>query len=495
MADIKDYIEFKKKINKLSYICNVLYYDASTDCPKLSKENSFIIQDELNKEIYDLNQSIEYKKLIQDLALDENLTSIYAKAIEKEIKELNRISKIPSEIYKKHLENTSRAYLTWENGRESGDFFAFENELKELLEYYKFFIKQNETEDLKGYDVLLSIFEEEFKEEDYDLLFDAIEKEIIPLIKKILENPKKTIISDKIYPISKQKELTEIVRNILGYDNNRGTIRETMHPYTINIGENDVRITTNYDEKNIFSNLYSVMHEIGHALYQLNIDNKYKNTILNQSPSMAFDESQSRFIENYIGRDKKFLKYIKPQIDELFVEYKNISLDDFYRFVNKVEANLIRVDADELTYPVHILIRYKIEKELFSNKLNVDGISDRFADLMQEYLGIRPNNKKEGCYQDVHWSSDFGYFPTYALGSAIGAQLLFYLKKELDFDKLLESGDLKPILDWLAKNIHKNGAYYSTRELIKKITGEDFNFNYYITYLKDKFCDLYEVEK
>ncbi len=492
MDNFNKYYELKKRTDEISYLSGVLYYDATTDSPAKAREYSYDLQAKLNSKAIELRRGLEFKNIINDLSLDSNLEPHQKRIVELEKLEIEKLDKIPSDKLIKHLNNQNRAYMAWEEGRSTLDYGGFEKELDELVSYYKEYISLLETDDKKGYDVLLNDFEKGFGVKEYDELFSLIEKELLPLIKRILAtNDKMPNLGE--FPLEKQRELTKYLTDILGYTSDRGTVRETIHPYTIPLTKNDARITTAYLLDNVFSNMYSVMHETGHALYALDLEPKYLHTALYSSASMSMDESQSRFIENYIGRDINFISFIKPKLEELFPVFKKYSNLELYKIINMVSASYYRTEADELTYPIHVLIRYKIEKGLYNGDLKVSDISKTFDDLMENYLGIRPHNKKEGCYQDVHWSSDFGYFPTYVLGSAIGAQLLNKMKQELDYDKLLLEGNLKPILAWLKDKIHKYGALYDTNELLIKATGEPFNPKYYIDYLINKFKDIYEV--
>ena len=290
-------------------------------------------------------------------------------------------------------------------------------------------------------------------------------------------------------------KITKIICDMMGYTSDKGCVRETMHPFTNGINNNDVRITTAYNEKLLLSNIYSVMHEAGHALYELGQDPKLNNTSLFGGTSMGIHESQSRFMENYLGRSYAFTKKLYSIIKNEFKdEFKDITVDDLYYYANEVSNQFIRTEADELTYSIHILIRYEIEKALFNKEITPDQISDKFNELFKEYLYAVPSNKALGCFQDVHWSSDFGYFPTYALGNAYAAQFYYKMKETLDIDSLMEEGNFKPINEWLDNNIHKYGKSKKNLEIVKLATGEDFNPNYYIKYLKEKFSTIYNIK-
>jgi carboxypeptidase Taq len=290
-------------------------------------------------------------------------------------------------------------------------------------------------------------------------------------------------------------KITREICDMMGYTQDKGCVRETLHPFTNGINSNDVRITTAYDESLLLSNIYSVMHEAGHALYELGQDPKLNGTSLFGGTSMGIHESQSRFMENYLGRSYAFTKKLYSIISKEFPqEFKDITVDDLYYYANYVSDQFKRTEADELTYPIHILIRYEVEKDLFNKRISVDQISDRFNELFYEYLGKTPRDMIEGAFQDVHWSSGFGYFPTYALGNAYAAQFMHTMEKTLDFDTLMENGDFKSINKWLDENIHKYGKSKKNLEIVKLATGEDFNPKYYIDYLKNKFEKIYNIK-
>jgi carboxypeptidase Taq len=346
-------------------------------------------------------------------------------------------------------------------------------------------------------DILLDEMEDGFNVSKYDEFFDLIKKEIVPLAKRICKLPKlyNPALDNMKFDKFKQMKITEKICKMMGYTKDKGCVRETIHPFTNGINSNDVRITTAYDESLFLSNIYSIMHEAGHALYELGQDPKLNETSLFGGTSMGIHESQSRFMENYLGRSYSFTKKLYSILKEEFKEeFENITLSDLYLYANYVSNQFKRTEADELTYSIHILIRYEVEKALFNKEISVEQISDKFNELFNEYLGKTPSNMIEGAFQDVHWSSGFGYFPTYALGNAYAAQFLHYMKRDLDIDALMEKGDFAPINKWLDEKIHKYGKSKKNLEILKEATGEDFNPNYYIEYLKEKFESIYNIK-
>lgn len=488
-----------KKVNEYlsyyQYANSIIGFDEATDCPKLDKERSLEVQNFFGKKIMDILTSDDYKNIIKELYdKREHLDEVSKLNIELEYKKQDKINKIPYDELVKHIENISRSSLEWEKARQSLDYTKFLVELKENVEYNKKYIKWQETSKIKGFSVILDEMEEGYNQEMYDEFFDTIEKELVPFVNRILDCPKKynPKLDTLKFDISKQKELTNIIANIMEYNDSVGCIRETIHPFTNRINSNDVRITTSYKEDMLFSNLYSVMHEIGHAIFYLQMDHKYNNTCIPSNVTYATHESQSRFYENYLGRSKPFIKFLYPVLVKLFpIEFSDITEEDVYYYVNSVEAQFKRIEADELTYPLHVLIRYKVEKKLFNNEITVDQMEDTFNYYMEKYLHIKPSNMLEGVFQDSHWSSGFGYFPTYALGSAYGAQLIKTMEKEIQVSNDLEKGDFTRINKWLKDKIHKYSGTRKSLEMIKEVCNENFNPKIYIEYLINKFSNIY----
>ena len=496
MTNLEKYLKDQELLKIYRYADFIISYDEETVCPKNDKKTSLEVSSYFVKKIIEITTSDEYFKNLEALSKDDSLDELLKKKIIREYKDLLKQRRIPTDLMYEEVDLIDSTSLAWEKGIDTLNFNDFINDLDLLVDVEKKRAKCLEDK-YKGYDVILDDMEEGFSTKEYDELFELIEKEILPLLNKIINLPKKynEKIKDLKFDIDKQKKLTRIICDLMGYDNTVGCVGETIHPFTNGINSNDVRTTTRYDEKLLFSNLYSVMHEVGHATYELQNDKNFSDSALMGGASCAMHESQSRFYENYLGRSKEFVKFLYPILKDLFKEeLKDFSFDDIYYYVNDVSNQPIRTEADELTYPFHIIIRYKIEKMLFNNEIKAADIENVFNSLMKKYLNSEPKNLKEGAFQDVHWTSGFGYFPTYALGSAMSAQFYHYMKKDLDIDSLMEEGNFKPINLWLKEHVHKYGRSKSQLEVLKLATGEDFNPNYYINYLKDKFKKIYNIE-
>ncbi|MDE7299333.1 MAG: carboxypeptidase M32, partial [Lachnospiraceae bacterium] len=278
-----------------------------------------------------------------------------------------------------------------------------------------------------------------------------------------------------------------------GFDFEHGILAESAHPFTTNLHNADVRITNHFYENNLESAIFSVIHEGGHALYELGVDDELTLTPVGGGTSMGVHESQSRFYENVLGRSEAFWKPLFPKLKETWPEQlADVGLSDFILGINKAEPGPIRTEADELTYPLHIMIRYEIEKQLISGEIEIDELPGIWNEKYREYLGVTPKNDREGVLQDVHWSGgSFGYFPSYAIGNAVAAQIYSFMHREIKVGECLENSDLAPIREYLRKHIHRYGSTKNMNELLSEMTGEQLNVDYYIDYLTEKYTKLY----
>lgn len=409
--------------------------------------------------------------------------------------ELDKIKSIPQEEYQEYARLTAGATVCWARAKREQDFDAFAPSLKRIIGYQKRFAGLRTEHGEKRYDVMLNDFEPGFSMEQLDKFFGLLKRELVPFLKKVMTEGRQ--IDDGFltgdFPEESQEKLARFLAEYVGFDFDRGVLAVSAHPFTTNLHNRDVRITTHYTD-HLDSSLFSVIHEAGHGVYELGIGDELTLTPAGQGASMGMHESQSRFFENIIGRSPAFWAPIYGKLQELFPQLKDISLNAFVEAVNKVEPGLIRTEADELSYSLHVLIRYEIEKLLIEEDLDVGDLPWLWADKYEEYLGVRPKNTAEGVLQDIHWSQgSFGYFPSYALGSAFGAQLYYHMKEIMDFDGLLERGELHVIRDYLKENIHRYGKCKTSRQILSDITGQDFDPQYYVRYLKEKYGKLYGV--
>jgi len=402
-----------------------------------------------------------------------------------------KLKAVPPEEYQAYCALTAEAENVWETAREKCDYDMIQPYYEKIMDY------QRRLCDWYGYekhpyDALLDDYEKGATVEKLDVFFETLREKIVPLLKKITEQGKQPKEITGNFDLNKQRELTPWLADIVGYDRTRGKIGEVEHPFCSTITRDDVRITTKYHENSILSSIYSVIHECGHAIYEQNMDeDKTKYGIANEA-SMGMHESQSRLYENIIGRSHAFTERLLPRLQEKFDYFKDWDTDMLFRAVNIARPSLIRIEADELTYSLHVMVRYELEKDIIKGKIKVADLPGLWADKYEEIIGMRPKTLAEGVLQDVHWSGGMvGYFPSYAIGTAYGVQMMNEIKKSIDVDAAVRKEDLSPITKWLTDNIHKHGEVYSPDELLKKATGEHFNPAYYANYLEEKFTKLY----
>ena len=494
---IKKYRELSNKINAINYAFYLISWDSETEAPIGCFEERSKQMGVLSSMMLDIKMSDEYFNTVEEL-YKSNLDGDLKIEIEKVYKDLSKERKLPQDLLVEFNILMAKSANIWANAKQNNDYSLFKPILAQILDFLQKYVKLLGTEKLNGYNLLLDEYEEGFTMEKYDEFFLLLRKEIVPLLKQIKEQkePYDYEFSKKIYSITKQKEFANYLLKVMNFDLNRGLMKESEHPFTSGYGTSDVRITTHYYPDLLVSSIFSVIHEGGHATYELQCDPKYDNTALSGGTSMAFHESQSRFYENIIGRKYSFWETHYPKLQEIFSEeLKDVTLDEFYHYVNLVTPSLIRTEADELTYPLHIMVRYEIEKLMITNQISLDELPNKWNELYKEYLGVDVPTDKEGILQDVHWSGgSLGYFPTYALGSAYAAQIYHQMEKEINVDEIIKSGSLLEINNWLKEKVHKYAGSKKPEELLLMITGEKFNPQYYVDYLKNKYTKIYNLK-
>jgi carboxypeptidase Taq len=408
----------------------------------------------------------------------------------------DKSAKVPAEKMRAYSELKSNANVVWEDAKANNDFKSFAPYLEKILSMQKELLTYRD-EDKHPYDMLLDDYEEGATMESLDVFFGKLRENIVPLLKRVMDSnnhPDASFLSIPV-PIETQRKTGRMLSEKVGYDFNRGMLRETEHPFCNAIDRNDVRITTKYHENNFIKSFYSVIHECGHGIYELNGNDEIAFTILDGGVKGGMHEGQSRFYENIIGRSAAFWEHVCDDVKALLPEqFNSISADKFFAAANVVKPSLIRIEADELTYPLHIMLRYEIEKLLLSEDIDVYELPRIWNEKVEEYLGITPPNDTLGILQDVHWSIGLiGYFPSYAIGSALAAQFASYMEKDFDVNAVIRKGEIAVLTNWLKKHIHGHGKMYTPEELIKRIAGEPLNVDYYIDYLTKKFTGVYNI--
>jgi len=403
-------------------------------------------------------------------------------------------TRVPASMVAAMAEATSVGHEIWQRARANNDFAAFQPQLEKIVDLVRQYAALFSPVD-HPYDALLDDYEPGMKTSEVQAIFGELRTEQVKLIREIAAQPQvDDAFLHKNYSEQGQWDFGVEVMTAFGYDWNRGRQDKSAHPFTTSFGTGDVRLTTRVFPDLPMSSLMSSMHECGHALYEQGMSPKYEGTPLSMASSMALHESQSRMWENLVGRSLPFWKHYFPRMREYFPEQlAGIKLNDFYRAINRVEPSLIRVEADEATYNLHIMLRMEIEIALLEGSLAVRDLPEIWNTRMQEYLGITPPNDRLGVLQDVHWSGGmFGYFPTYALGNLVSAQLWEKIHEAIpDLEQQIEAGQFGSLLEWLRANIHVRGAKYEPQELVQMVTGERINPRPYLRYLRGKYGEVY----
>lgn len=495
--ELKEYLD---KSMALETALTLINWDMETLAPKQSIEYTSNVVGILSGEAFQALINDRVNELLMKLDTkeeQEQLDDIEKAIVKKVKKDYEDMKSIPPEEFTAFSRLQATATNIWAEAKEENDFNKFAPVLKELINYEKKFASYRQKEGQKLYDILLDDYEPGFTSDMLDQFFDQVKEAIVPLVKKVQANKDKVdnSFNSRKYDVEKQKEFCQWISEYVGFDLGRGVIAESAHPFTTNLHNHDVRITNHFHEHNLESAIFSIIHESGHGIYEMQVDDKLTQTVLGGGTSMGMHESQSRFFENIIGKSREFWVPIYPKLQDTYKEQlKDVSLDDFVKGINEVTNSLIRTEADELTYSLHIIIRYEIEKMIFNGEVDIEDLPEIWNQKYEEYLGITPDNDSVGILQDIHWAcGNFGYFATYALGSAIAAQIYAYIKTVMPFDKYLEEGNLAPIREFLKDNIHKYGKSKKSNEILKDMMGEELNAKYFIDYLTEKYTKIYEL--
>lgn len=491
------FINYVKKMQNYSEALSVIYWDMRTGAPRKGLEQRAEVIGTLSAELFALQTSDELGKILSELQ-NEKLDFVTQRLYEEVKKEYDESKKIPAEEFKAYTILKAKSEAAWEDAKEKSDFQIFLPYLKEVIDYQKRFVQYWGIKNGSAYNTLLDKYEPNMTTDMLDELFGELKATIVPLVKVIGDSTNKpdTSLLFKHFPKSGQHAASLELLKQLGYDFEAGRLDETVHPFMIGLNSGDIRITTKYDENDFRSAVFGTIHECGHALYEQNIDASLNGLPLSTGASMGIHESQSLFYENIIGRNESFWKHHYAILQKHSPEqFGNVPVDAFLKAINFSEPSLIRIEADELTYPLHIMIRYEIEREIFNGDLQAEDLPRVWNEKYEEYLGIRPQNDAEGVLQDMHWSDgSFGYFPSYALGFMYAAQWKHAMDQDIpNFDELCERGELAPIKDWLTDKVHQYGALKKPNELILEGTGEALSAKYLADYLENKYSQLYNL--
>jgi carboxypeptidase Taq len=496
----RNYQSFKqqaRELTELRSILSTLTWDQETMIPTLGSSIRAGQLSTLAAICHKRLTSPEMKEALEQLS-EEPALSLWQQTSVKEMqRQYDKAVKIPETLISELAKTTSLAYQAWVTARNDSNFSTFFPWLKKVVE-----LKREEARCLQSsgslYEALLDEYEPKVTEFELDNLFESIKPKLSTLLDRIQSSKhifKNSLAGD--FPIHQQKIFGEKILTSMGFKWDAGRLDSSPHPFCTGLSPLDVRITTRYDEQDFSSSLFGIIHEGGHALYEQGLDLEHYGLPACEAISLGIHESQSRLWENQIARSRPFWEYWLPHLQKNFPQQlQSISLENFMRSINKVKASFIRVEADEITYGLHIILRYEIEKMLIGGDLEVKDIENVWNQKTHEYLGITPSCPSEGVLQDTHWSQGLiGYFPTYLLGTVYASQIFHSAQESIpELSEHIRAGRLYPLREWLQKKIHQHGKTLSASELIQEISGETLTNQYFLNYLENKFSELYDLK-
>ncbi|MFQ6053879.1 MAG: carboxypeptidase M32 [Candidatus Bathyarchaeia archaeon] len=499
MEKLQEFKDYVREMGKLGAATALLHWDQQTYIPRKGHEGRAEVIGKLARMTFELLVSPRMAEFIEELdrpEVKDGLSEQDRAMIRVLAKEHRRRKAIPPDLYEQFVVTTSRAQAVWQEARARSDFELFRPHLEKIVEFVRQFAELYGYKE-NPYDALIEDYEPGMTARELTGIIKRLREELVPFVRRLLDEgqrPRTDFLQGE-FPIEKQEELTLRALRAMGYDFEAGRQDTTAHPFTITIGPNDVRVTTRFDPHDPLSALFGSIHEGGHALYDQGIAPELQWTGLDEGASMGIHESQSRTWENLVGRSLPFWGFFYPTMQELFPQFRAVPLDDFYRAVNLVEPSLIRVEADEVTYNMHIMLRFELEEALLNRRIEVEELPELWNGAMREYLGVVPPDDARGVLQDIHWSSGYlGYFPSYMLGNLYAAQIFAAAKREIpDLEEKIARGELLPLREWLKEKIHRHGRIYEPKELLERVTGEGPNPGHFMNYITEKFSEIYRL--
>ena len=485
------------EVDDIGHASSVLSWDQQVNMPPQGNEARGQQLATLNKIAQEKFIADEVGRLIEDLKQEydgADPDSDEAALIRVASRNYDKAKRVPPEFVSEQALVSAKAFEAWVQARSKSDFSIFQPHLEKVVElvqkYVSFFPPGNHP-----YDTLLDDYEPGMKTEEVKAIFDSLRPKQVKLLKAIAGS--KQVKADFLYKKYSEKKLVDFGVDVItkfGYDWSRGRQDKAPHPFQTTFNVNDVRITTRFEDDNPLATLFSTLHEAGHALYEQGSNPAYERTPLSGGTSLAVHESQSRMWENLVGRSMPFWEHFYPSFKKTFpAQLDGVSLKTFYKAINKVEPSLIRVNADEATYNMHVMLRLELEIGMVEGTIVIKDLPEIWNAKMEEYLGVTPPDDARGVLQDIHWSyGAIGYFSTYALGNLVSAQLWEKIRKDIrDLDDQISKGNFAGLLAWLRKNIHQHSHKYEPQVLVEKVTGSRITPEPYVRYLTKKYSEIY----
>lgn len=501
VGSTESYKQILQKLNTISQLERtqaVLNYDQLVFMPASASAQRGAQLSALAGVVHEKSTDPTLLPLIAEAQTEVEPGSDAYRLLEIESKQLRETARVSADLAQRAAELSSRSYAEWVEARQKDDFASYADTLKECFDTaVETAVAKRGDATYSVYTQMLDEFETGMPQDRIDEIFGTIQDALVPLIRNVQASehePSKALL-EGTYDIDKQKEMNQEIVTSLGFDSEKGRIDVSVHPFTSSFSSSDVRITSRFREDEWFQGLAGTIHEGGHAMYEQNVpDSPYS---IDKALSMGTHESQSLFWERHIGLSESFCSFLLPKLQSSFPEqFSGCTARQLYEAINSVTPSLIRVEADELTYPLHVILRYNIERDVVNGALDAKDIPSRWNAEMKNLLGVDVPNDAKGCLQDIHWPSlAIGYFPTYLIGSTAAAQLAYYCAKDLGcLDTLIESGEFSTIKEWLARKVHVHGKrYVSLDALLEDQVGEKLNPKYFLDYLKQKYSDIYKL--
>ncbi len=494
-----DLVDKLEEISRLGGVMSTLHWDQEVIMPSGAAENRAKQISALAGVIHERSTDPELGECLSALSKEDpsSFNAFEACNIREAQREYDKATKVPKKLVQEMAELGSKGHFVWIKAREDNKFSDFAPTLKRFIELKKDWAA-HVFPDLTPYDANIDNFERGTSQTEIAPIFERLKSELIPLIKSVREAKYKpdTSFLEGTFPVEKQEALGKQISTDMGFAFDQGRMDVSVHPFCGGGHPTDVRITTRYRDSDFIESLYAVIHETGHGLYEQGRMKEGRDLPVSEALTMGIHESQSLFWERMIAQNLAFCTHYMETIRATFPEnLKGLSQNSLYEAINTCNPSFIRVEADELTYPLHVILRFEIERGLFDGSVSVDELPELWNSKMIEYLGVQPLTDTLGVLQDVHWSGGaFGYFPSYTLGAMYACQFFNTMKRELpDTEKYIGEGNFAPIKNWLNEKIHSQGSLFSPQELVQRVTGEPLNPNHFIDYLKTKYRAIYQI--
>lgn len=492
-----EFVDHVRRLSNINHANGILSWDQQVMMPEggtPARSQQISTLSTLHHDLLTGDETDDYLSSLDTMDLSEEQSAV----VREVRRQYERANRVPAELVEEISQTTSEALPVWKEAKANDDFETFAPTLSHLVELKREYAEHIDP-DADPYAVLFADYEPYLDLETAERVLERLRDRLVPLIEKIGNKADGAALSTDAfsgtYNSETQEELCRAVLDRLGYPWEHGRLDVAPHPFSLG-SQFDARVTTRFNEADPIDAFTSTVHEFGHATYTLGLPREHYGTPLGSSRNLSVHESQSRLWENHVGRSQPFWEQFLPTMTEHFPQTSDVTAREAYEAANQVyDDNLIRVEADELTYHMHIILRFEIERQLIHGELDVAEVPQVWNDKMEEYLGVRPETDSTGCLQDIHWShASFGYFPTYSLGSVLAAQLFAAATEDIpDIEEQIRSGEFDALHDWLTENVHQHGQRYTTPDLVREATGEDYTADYFLDYVEEKYSELYNL--